>query len=68
MGFNSAFKGLNDHEANQEIREALNNTSNNTVVYGRCMWTQYLLGVNDTFILRLVFEYIPTGRQSVGQP
>ena len=60
---------LNDHEANQEIREPLNVcASNNIVVYGRCNWTQRLLVVNDTLTLRLVFEYIPTGRRSVGQP
>lgn len=42
--------------------------SHEFIVEYRCKVTKYLLSINDTRILNLVYEYISTGRGNVGRP
>ena len=51
------------------MREELNiHNYSEIIVDYTCKSTQYLLRLNDTRVLKEVYEYIPTGRRYVRRP
>jgi hypothetical protein len=51
------------------MKEELNTHNlNKIIVDHRCKWTQHSSRMNNKCILKLVYEYTPTGRNSVCHP
>jgi hypothetical protein len=58
-----------DHKQHKEIKEKTEYMQlKSMTVDCRCKQTQHLLRMHDTFILKLLYEYMPTDRRNVGWP